>query len=141
MNHRRNRVRVMLVLCLILLLAWGHSIYGTAFVRVGQSLVIGSDGGAIYLVWPWSEQPRVGIRFFGKRQILRWSPTIQVINGVTFCYFPFWMPILVLCIPTAIIWRRDRRHPEGHCQGCGYDLTGNVSGVCSECGSKIEVNR
>ncbi len=23
------------------------------------------------------------------------------------------------------------------CQSCGYDLTGNVSGVCSECGTKI----
>ncbi|UCG15461.1 MAG: hypothetical protein JSV19_09200 [Phycisphaerales bacterium] len=25
-------------------------------------------------------------------------------------------------------------HPRGHCQSCGYNLTGNVSGVCPECG-------
>lgn len=25
----------------------------------------------------------------------------------------------------------------GHCYGCGYDLTGNVSGICPECGEPI----
>lgn len=28
--------------------------------------------------------------------------------------------------------------PLGHCKKCGYNLTGNVSGVCPECGTKIE---
>jgi hypothetical protein len=27
-----------------------------------------------------------------------------------------------------------REYPPGFCQACGYDLTGNVSGRCSECG-------
>ncbi len=27
--------------------------------------------------------------------------------------------------------------PPGHCEMCGYDLTGNVSGICSECGTPI----
>jgi hypothetical protein len=31
-------------------------------------------------------------------------------------------------------WRRRRR---GLCLKCGYDLTGNESGVCSECGTGI----
>ena len=31
-----------------------------------------------------------------------------------------------------------RRFPAGHCQRCGYDLTGNVSGVCPECGSEVK---
>lgn len=30
--------------------------------------------------------------------------------------------------------RRWRRRKRGLCEGCGYDLRGNVSGVCSECG-------
>ena len=34
--------------------------------------------------------------------------------------------------------RRRRRRKRGQCLDCGYDLTGNVTGVCSECGSKIE---
>jgi len=28
------------------------------------------------------------------------------------------------------------RTTEGHCTACGYDLTGNESGVCPECGTK-----
>jgi hypothetical protein len=36
-------------------------------------------------------------------------------------------------------WLRSKRHPElGHCSNCGYDLTGNVSGVCPECGCATE---
>ncbi len=31
---------------------------------------------------------------------------------------------------------RKRRSP-GHCNRCGYDLTGNVSGTCPECGDKL----
>lgn len=27
--------------------------------------------------------------------------------------------------------------PHGHCPKCGYDLTGNTSGVCTECGGTI----
>ena len=27
-----------------------------------------------------------------------------------------------------------REYPSGHCQSCGYDLTGNESGRCPECG-------
>jgi hypothetical protein len=26
----------------------------------------------------------------------------------------------------------------GHCKNCGYDLTGNISGVCPECGGKVD---
>jgi len=52
---------------------------------------------------------------------------------------PLWIPILAIALPTAWLWRRDRRHPPGHCRKCGYDLTENVTGVCSECGTtKIE---
>ncbi|MGQ9649774.1 MAG: hypothetical protein ACUVXJ_06675 [Phycisphaerae bacterium] len=34
-------------------------------------------------------------------------------------------------------WYAPVRIPPGHCQKCGYNLTGNVSGVCPECGEKI----
>jgi hypothetical protein len=34
---------------------------------------------------------------------------------------------------------REFRKP-GFCQCCGYDLTGNVSGRCPECGIKINLH-
>ncbi len=49
---------------------------------------------------------------------------------------PLWIPLLITAVPTFILWRRDRI-PHGHCQRCGYDLTGNVSGRCPECGKEI----
>ena len=35
------------------------------------------------------------------------------------------------------ISRKQNRRRLGLCYGCGYDLTGNVSGVCPECGETI----
>ncbi|UCD27323.1 MAG: hypothetical protein JSV03_09325 [Planctomycetota bacterium] len=34
-------------------------------------------------------------------------------------------------------YRHYRRRKKGLCLKCGYNLTGNVSGVCPECGEKI----
>lgn len=53
-----------------------------------------------------------------------------------------WLPIVLLIAYPALavladrLRRRNRR--EGHCRGCGYNLTGNASGVCSECGLAFE---
>jgi hypothetical protein len=32
---------------------------------------------------------------------------------------------------------RRARRKRGHCVPCGYDLTGNESGACPECGEKV----
>ncbi len=37
----------------------------------------------------------------------------------------------------SLVSRMKRRHPSGHCQSCGYNLRGNTSGVCSECGTPL----
>ena len=51
---------------------------------------------------------------------------------------PLWIPFLAFGIPSYILWRRNRKPAPGHCRTCGYDLTGNISGKCSECGKAIE---
>lgn len=53
-------------------------------------------------------------------------------------YVPLWIHFAVAAIPTAFLFYRDRRRvPVSHCKRCGYDLTGNVSRICPECGTKI----
>ncbi len=34
-------------------------------------------------------------------------------------------------------WLVRKPRSRGHCRRCGYDLTGNVFGVCPECGTPI----
>lgn len=56
----------------------------------------------------------------------------------TLIHFPLWLPIVLVGIPAAwLIYKDSRRQPPGHCRSCGYDLTGNVSGICPECGTTI----
>jgi len=55
---------------------------------------------------------------------------------------PLWWVAAPLLLLTAILWWLDRRRvPPGHCRKCGYDLTGNVTGVCPECGAPASVRR
>jgi len=54
------------------------------------------------------------------------------------CYTcPLWIPFAACAVPAACFWHLDRPAP-GTCR-CGYDLTGNMSGRCSECGQNFSV--
>jgi hypothetical protein len=76
-----------------------------------------------------------GIRFgglWGERSML-WNLEV-----------PYGFLVAAACaLPLARLWawrrrRRDRRRlRKGLCRRCGYDLRGNASGVCPECGSAI----
>ena len=71
-------------------------------------------------------------RFIPLENVETFAPRTGVYSVVR---VPLWLPFLLIVIPTAWLWRRDRRgFPPGHCSRCGYNLTGNISGVCSECG-------
>lgn len=70
--------------------------------------------------------------------------------GLTRPYVCDWWYQRLIVIPLWIPWsaatllalglgyqRRRRRFPPGYCTHCGYNLCGNVSGVCPECGLRI----
>lgn len=137
-----------LVLCVAILLAWGAS---------GQWAVfwVWSDGvntrtwaifrGRIVIQYPaapigdppgWHVERLVYESLVDRLRpgppgphILHWN-----IPPVTFLHIPLWIPLVLLGVSTALLWWRDRRPPRGHCRTCGYNLTGNTSGVCPECG-------
>ena len=78
--------------------------------------VIRSDG--------WEEPHYAFLPTFG-RPGGRWELTV-----------PVWMVFCICAVLTAIAFRRSRI-PPGHCHKCGYDLAGNVSGRCPECGEVV----
>ncbi|MHC4698177.1 MAG: hypothetical protein ACYTFA_15695 [Planctomycetota bacterium] len=60
-----------------------------------------------------------------------WTLTIEGVIGFGFAF--------LVSIPFLLVRAGHvRKPPSGYCQKCGYNLTGNVSGVCPECGTKVE---
>ena len=62
---------------------------------------------------------------------------------LVFLGFPLLAGIAVpvgLVLVSGVLWRvlPDVYETSGLCYKCGYDLTGNVSGVCPECGQPIQ---
>src|SRR5207249_9172825 len=51
-----------------------------------------------------------------------------------------WAPLVLLVMVMAILPpRRDRLSGHPRCRACRYDLTGNESGVCPECGTRTHL--
>lgn len=100
-----------------------------------------------------------GFWIASKRRERWWPATINTSGRLGFSYdvrrvrskgysyhervlvFPHWSLAVALGLPPTI-WlalrfrarRITRRALSGLCFGCGYDLTGNISGICPECG-------
>lgn len=67
-----------------------------------------------------------------------WRPDVELHSGYGAVSLPLWIPATLFLAAAAWNWRRGRGFPPGHCARCGYDLTGNVSGRCPECGTACE---
>lgn len=71
--------------------------------------------------------------------------TVSATSGTlvtTVLSLTLWLPLFVFSVyPIAVFirgpFRRWRRAQKGRCIRCGYDLTGNVTGVCPECGMQL----
>ncbi len=51
---------------------------------------------------------------------------------------PLYALFLAAAVPVLLVWRFwPKPIKPGHCR-CGYDLTGNTSGVCPECGVEVQ---
>lgn len=130
-----------IAICLLLSAAWVLSVYSYSRVAIaGFTCELGCGTTAFanysytgfdsYLAWC------DGVLHY-TRFGLCWPSTVTSVNGRRWVIdVPLWIPILSTLIVTGWLWRRDRRRSApGFCR-CGYNLTGNVSGVCPECGSE-----
>lgn len=54
------------------------------------------------------------------------------------CTLPLWLVFTLVAGPTTAAWiARARPVRDDECPKCRYNLTGNISGVCPECGTKL----
>jgi len=79
---------------------------------------------------------------FRMEQESKWTPRWLSVRTQGQLYrslmFPIWQVAVIAsflyCTWAYYRMRRRRRESLGRCGHCGYDLTGNVSGICPECG-------
>lgn len=74
---------------------------------------------------------------FGYGKTPKDDPTAAGYFGLV---IPSWSLILLFALLPALWLYRWRIHPirlPGQCRRCGYDLTGNTSGTCPECGAPV----
>jgi len=113
-----------LLLCAATVVLWAcrvHSgyilVYGNGDMGTRPSIEVLTADGGIGIGWTYTD-------FFGKEN-MRIVP------------FPATAAIFSI-IPCVWIVRRFRtQHDPIQCSVCSYDLTGNISGVCPECGTAI----
>ena len=113
---------------------------------LGISMTCGEVGvacGAVIIVWPSMSPPRgqweIDVEPTDPWNKWELTPTLlpgwESIFGHRLLLLPLWPFVLLSALVAGWLWRRDRPRPgPGHCQRCGYNLRGNVSGVCPECG-------
>ncbi len=77
--------------------------------------------------------------FIGLLDIIQHGPT----NFMSLCFDSLMLGILGLAIAFLVgilfvlYHRWTKPIPVGCCQSCSYNLTGNTSGICPECGTAI----
>ena len=146
------------LLCATACVLWARShMAGTSLLRYDPPRVLDviSAGGLLRVGWGemtsaehapppgWtvsrsSDDLRPGTTLgFGYERWRRQSPGLSA--DTRLLTLPYWS--LALCSagpPAARAWswrRRRHRARAGLCPACAYDLTGNVSGTCPECGT------
>jgi len=120
-----------------LVLSW-HVNPGPAGAASGGSQIVAIKGATAKPV-QHSNSGFPGVCGYSVSQSILGQGNYALIATVRQVSIPLPVPILLFAIVSTILWRRDRYIPPGHCVRCGYNLTGNTSGVCPECGSVIRM--
>ena len=164
MMRRRFRARwflkwMGLVGCVVCILAFLISLRWQVYWMSGQKRYSAAiRHGAAWLAWRSEEAIRrsptarstlnpgwtvVAYESFGESFTFRYMMGVRhgMSGPLKFLAAPLWLAFLTLVIPTTYLWWRDRKPPKGHCENCGYNLRGNVSGTCPECGSATQPDK
>lgn len=147
----RNRIKWLLTsVCVLLLIACIVSTVWYGMVGYGNfgfnlnSCTLGIWHFPYSLTLPHTLTPRLFWAFhpdpFDRlRDIRNWAPSWGRQTGLCdWCLdIPMHTLLLVLAIPTTLLWWRSLRHQPGTCAKCGYDLRASQE-RCPECSTAIQ---
>jgi hypothetical protein len=138
LSTRRRWLKHLGVGACVLLLAAGALSFAVTLQCPGPHLTLALRTGILYY-WTQTGAESGGIELSARWGYHDWwFDFLWVTLRPAYGWIPLWVPFLLVFLPTATVCLRDwRRQPPGHCQACGYDLTGNVSGRCPECGRPL----
>lgn len=139
-RHRSHRRVARLLLLLVhVWLLWSLGWY---YGYSGPSWRVSSGNGEITWQFGMMRFPASGGERYGPFSNI--EPGFGALLRIPKVYFgpccatirvPFWVPYLGTLAIVSLLYWISRRRPAGQCQECSYDLTGNTSGVCPECGT------
>jgi hypothetical protein len=95
------------------------------------ALLMTAGVGMLFVIWL--------SRAFGHAGLIPYilaTPGPAAQKAVILAFLALVPPLLILAgaLFSRRLWKAADRLRPGLCRSCGYDLTGNVSGVCPECG-------
>jgi len=134
-------IAVLTIVCVLLAALWTTSHLVTVTFDRHQVHLRLTEGDAVCFVDP--TPPGMGMPWGTGWNAYRGFPPLVVgvegyirfKNGNLMLRAPLGALFVIFVVPTIVLSRFDRRLWKGHCRRCGYDLTGNMSGICSECGT------
>lgn len=147
-------VRCLLVLAALIVICWaGSLVLGTTVFSGSKGLTwafILQDGYISGFLVPVDYYPRpiqagrpewfrTSPKTFGFG-LAAWGgggPTCSSWTGLAAFAMPLYIPLLTLLLIGGFLHRRLLRIRAATCVTCEYDLTGNVTGTCPECGTPI----
>lgn len=146
-----------LLLCIFAMGLWVQSYLRCYDIEWSQGSVVSSRGILFYqFTFLSGSNPQKGLRFHSPNAFYEpWG-----FNGANYLYLhfagitfarggrhvqqisvPLWVIVLLsgsVSLSLKLLSARHRLTKDKSCDSCGYNLTGNVSGVCPECGKRIE---
>jgi len=144
----RNRINLLLgrtaamVAIAMLLVCVVSARWGVLWIRHGSNTWAEIDVGAVLVGWVTQSAAFAPSSI----QLLHhdgwgwsgWKPRIESItSGGGIVSIPIWIPAILLAGLSLWLGQSRGQSHSPLCRTCGYNLTGNVSGICPECGRPI----
>ncbi len=139
---RSLQTRVVCVLLIVSVFVWiGSALIGLDIYSEG--LNCDNSGAVVHLAvrpesfppggWSWDCYVQEG--WF----MLFWRWGMEWMGPTLFIEFPLWLPVAICggLLVCRMAFKYRQPEEQRRCSACGYNLTGNVSGTCPECGAAV----